>query len=184
MGIAKGERFVGGEWQEMEGTVYKGSWARRNNGGPLPPLTGMEMGKMWGVTWNARVALATIKMLKCWRHVCMNKRLMRMRLEALWARLRRLRKKRESVKKDLKKEKTKDKKALGSGSASGSGSAKKPVVLKKTDDEKEDMDLEGEEAVDLDDDFDELLSEVEAHTGAGQEDLLETEELWGGGFAC
>merc|ERR1719460_3012826 len=99
----------------------------------------------------------------------MDKRLMQKRLEALRARLRRLRKKRESVKKDLKKEKTKDKKALGSGSASGSGSAKKPVVLKKTDNEKE--------AVDLDDDFDELLSEVEAHTGAGEEDLLETEEL-------
>ena len=61
---------------------------------------------------------------------------------------------------------------------------KKPVVLKKTDNEKEDMDLEGEEAVNLDDDFDELLSEVEAHTGAGEEDLLETEELWGGGFSC
>merc|ERR1712216_474220 len=32
--------------------------------------TGREIGKMWGVSWNARVSLATIKMIKCWQHVC------------------------------------------------------------------------------------------------------------------
>jgi len=138
VGIAKGETFVGGEFRPMAGTAYKG--------GPSPPLTGMEIGKMRGVTWNARVALATIKMLRCWQGVCMTKSLMQSRLKALQARLQRLRKKGESAKKDLKKNAT------------------------------EDMDVEGEETVDLYADLDGLLGEVEAHTGAGQEDLFDIEE--------
>ena len=76
----------------------------------------------------------------------MTKSLMQSRLKALQARLQRLRKKGESAKKDLKKNAT------------------------------EDMDVEGEETVDLYAELDGLLGEVEAHTGAGQEDLFDIEE--------
>merc|ERR1712216_7961 len=62
MAIAKGETYRGRWWRPMAGPLYKG--------GPNPALTGREIGKMWGVSWNARVSLATIKMIKCWQHVC------------------------------------------------------------------------------------------------------------------